>query len=62
MGSIPKILPFFMEITVNTSFKEEYPLRFHVPSEDTSISATALVVLTNLLIIICCDWFWKIHK
>ena len=51
-----------MEITVNTSFKEEYPLRFRVPSEDTSISATALVFLTNLLIIICCDWFWKIHK
>ena len=35
MGLISKSLPFFMEITVTTPFNEEYPLHFHVPSEDT---------------------------
>ena len=30
-----------MEIAVTTSFNEEYPLRCHVPSEDTSTSFIA---------------------
>ena len=73
MGSISKILPIFMEITVTTPFNEQYHLRCHVPSEDTSksfitslkesalnsshgscivMSTSALVVSTNLLIIL----------
>ena len=41
MSSISNILRFFMEITVTTPFNEEYTLRCHVPSEDTSTSFTA---------------------
>ena len=36
MGSVPKTLPFFIKNTANTPFNEEYPRRYHVPSEDTS--------------------------
>ena len=35
MGLISKPLPFFMEITVTTPLNEEYPLRYHIPSENT---------------------------
>ena len=50
VGSISKILPFFVEITVTTPFiyLEEYHLRCHFPTEDTSTSFLASLEESDL--------------